>query len=76
MTIPLDVPEASRLLFGTLRAEIRGLARALNVAATDEELRLEIERRWGDRILREVCLPNGYSQGECLVIASAIARET
>jgi len=36
---------------------------------TDAELAMEIERRFGDRILNEVCIPHGLYMGACLLIA-------
>jgi hypothetical protein len=42
---------------------------------TDAELAMEIERRFGDRILHEVCLPHGLYMGACLLIAIQAVRE-
>ena len=42
---------------------------------TDAELAMEIERRFGDRILHEVCLPHGLFMGSCLLIAIQALRE-
>jgi hypothetical protein len=42
---------------------------------TDAELALEIERRFGDRILNEVCIPHGLYMGACLLIAIQAVKE-
>ena len=42
---------------------------------TDAELAMEIERRFGDRILHEVCIPRGLYMGACLLIAVQAAKE-
>ncbi len=42
---------------------------------TDAELALEIERRFGDRILHEVCIPHGLYMGACLLIAVQALKE-
>lgn len=41
------------------------LGRHLN----ERDLWLEIERKFGDRMLKEVCIPHGLSQGACIIIA-------
>jgi hypothetical protein len=43
---------------------------------TDAELVLEIERRFGERILNEVCIPHGLYMGACLLIAIQAADGT
>jgi hypothetical protein len=42
---------------------------------TDAELAMEIERRFGDRILNEVCIPHGLYMGACLLIAIQAVKE-
>ena len=42
---------------------------------TDEELAMEIERRFGDRILHEVCIPHGLFMGACLLIAIQAVKD-
>ncbi len=42
---------------------------------TDAELAMEIERRFGDRILNEVCIPHGLYMGACLLIAIQAIKE-
>jgi len=42
---------------------------------TDVELAMEIERRFGDRILNEVCIPHGLYMGACLLIAMQAVKE-
>ena len=42
---------------------------------TDEELALEIEGRFGDLILHEVCIPHGLFMGACLLIAIQAVKD-
>lgn len=42
---------------------------------SEGELYLEIERRFGDEIMRKVCIPHGFNLGACLLIARAVAEE-
>jgi hypothetical protein len=70
----------------TLNSEVRkwfdGMAKDLKdfYASTDgtladKELFLAIEHEFGDRLLHEVCIPNGLSAGACVLAAIAICRE-
>lgn len=40
----------------------------------ERELALAIERKFGDRIIHEICVPNGIQFGTCLLMATAIAK--
>jgi hypothetical protein len=42
---------------------------------TRTDLSLALENRFGERIVREVCLPNLLNLGACLVLAVAILTE-
>ena len=42
---------------------------------TDAELAMEIERRFGERIFNEVCIPHGLYMGACLLIAVQAAKD-
>ena len=54
--------------------EIRKFYAKLGRRLSENDLALEIERRWGDRIVKEICIPNNMSRGECLVLALHAAR--
>lgn len=40
----------------------------------ERDLALAIERKFGDRLVHEVCIPNNISFGVCLLIATAVAK--
>ena len=42
---------------------------------TDRELSLEIERRFGARISAEICVPQQLTEGACLIVAMALAKQ-
>lgn len=42
--------------------------------ANDKEILLCIEKEFGARLFQEVCLPHRLTHGECLLIATAIAK--
>jgi hypothetical protein len=42
---------------------------------SDAELALAIERDFGERLLKEVCIPNGMLYGECVILAVEAVRK-
>jgi hypothetical protein len=67
--VDVDVDTIMRPIAGRLR-EFGRQRRQLN----DEALMLEIEKTFGEQIMREICIPNGLSDGECLILAAKVAR--
>ena len=67
----LDLAQALGSALGELRSFYTRFGRHL----TERELWIEIERHWGEVITRRFCIPRGYSEGVCLVIAAALMRD-
>ena len=66
---PIEVTDEAKQWMKPLLASIRDFYRETGGNLTDRELALEIERRFGEQILNEVCIPHRLSQGACLLIA-------
>ena len=60
--------------FEPLKADLQALYREIGNALPADAFPLEIERRFGERILQEVCIPLGLNLGACLIAAVAIAK--
>lgn len=76
MNSPLTISDEAKAWFAPFAHELHEFYRGGGGGSLpDDRLAEEIERRWGERMLREVCLPHGMSQGACLLIAMAVARE-
>lgn len=45
-----------------------------NKSLSDFDLIIAIEDKFGDRILRDVCVPNKLTSGVCLLIAASVAK--
>lgn len=73
---PLLIKESSKDLMLPLASELRGFYRSLKKPMTDSELAMLIESQFGERLLIEVCIPNGLVLGACLPIAIAVAKGT
>jgi hypothetical protein len=74
--IPVQVTYEAKRWMGDLIPPIREFYSKLGRRnITDAELAMEIERRFGDRILNEVCIPHGLYMGACLLIAIQAVKE-
>ncbi len=73
MNSPVRLEAHSQELFAHLADELEEFGKK-NSKLTESNLMLEIEREFGQRLLREVCLPNKLPFGVCLLIATAIAK--
>lgn len=72
---PVIVSEEAKKWMDGMANQLRDFYAKLGRRMSEWELALEIERVYGDRILKEVCIPNGLSQGACLLIAIEVARD-
>ncbi len=77
MTInsPIAISPEARSWFDSLKGDLRAFYRRLGLEMSQPELMRLIEEKYGDVILKEVCIPHGLFAGACLVIAAEIARE-
>lgn len=75
MNSPIKISEESRALYKDLAPDLRKLAQA-NAEASDAQLALLIEKKWGEFIMKYICIPNQMTQGQCLFIAVEVARDT
>lgn len=66
-------PESARVM-EHMAAELTAFRDEKFPAADEKLLALEIEKAFGDRLVKEVCVPNNISYGVCLLIATAVAR--
>lgn len=72
---PFTIDTKAQEWFASLANQLRDFHARLGRRLSDSELALEIERHYGTQILKEVCIPNGLSQGACLLIAAAVAKQ-
>jgi hypothetical protein len=73
MNSPIKITEEARDLYKDLAPDLRKLAQA-NAAISDAELAMLIERKWGEFIMKYICIPNKMTSMECLFIAVEVAR--
>lgn len=68
------VPATVRLAFKPIVPQLRAFYEGLNTL-DDGEIALQIEKRFGDWIVRNVCVPLFQTNGECLIFAVRLAQE-
>ncbi len=66
-------PEAKAWM-SELAVELRSFYQRFGRNLTQHELMMEIERNYGDEIMRRVCIPHNLVQGVCLLIAVEVAK--
>jgi hypothetical protein len=71
---PVAINEQARKLFAPMKSELMNFY-DVNFGLPESEMMLAIERQFGERILKEVCIPGGITNGACLLIASKLAAE-
>lgn len=69
----LEPSEKALHLYDWLLPQLRAFYARVGRRLSRHELKLEIEKLWGDEIVHRVCIPQRMSQGQCLSIAAALA---
>lgn len=64
----------ARSWFDGLKPALREFYRTAGKTLSDRNLFIEVERRFGDRLLHEVCIPHGMIAGACIWAAIDVAR--
>ncbi len=75
MNSPFLITQQARDCYKTIAVDLKDFYRKVGVHMTPNELFLEMQRRFGDRLLREVCIPMELISNACIVIAIEIAKE-
>jgi len=73
---PLTITEDAKQFFAAFANDLREFYKSCDPKQTDGQLMLEIERRFGERLVTEVVIPNQLDdRGACLLVALSIAKE-
>jgi len=73
---PVVFTDEARAALEPIREGLVGFWRTLPKGISDGEALLAIEMRFGDALLRLVCIPCGLSHGACLILALDIAKQS
>lgn len=58
-----------------ITADLQEFYRTTGKYLSVSDTMLEIERRWGDYLLKNLCIPRSLGMGACLVLALEIAKQ-
>ena len=73
---PIAITEQGREYFSEeLKIELKNYYKTTGYLLSYKELFLEIERIFGERILKEICIPHNLYASSCVLAAIEIARE-
>ena len=70
---PVKIDHAACQWFENMEADLGKLYQQFT-GLSDAGMMLEIERHFGERIVKEVCVPHGVFAGACLLIALQVAK--
>lgn len=75
MNSPITFNEDAKKLFNSMSSDLKNFYKTLSKNLSHSELLQRLERNFGDKILREICIPNNLTHGSCLLIALSVASE-
>lgn len=75
MNSPLLINERGLSAMKPLIPDLKLFAKTLKRKMSDGEIMMTIERKFGERLFKEVCIPNNMHLGACLVVALAIVKQ-
>ena len=71
---PLKITPAAYKMMTYFEPELRTFYQQHGQGLQDRQFLFEIERRFGERLVKDVCIPNGLLMGACLLIALSVAK--
>ena len=72
---PLVASDDARQYFASMKDELRSYYLTIGIHLSENDLFLDVQNRFGDRIFKEICLPLKIMNNACITLAIAIARE-
>lgn len=72
---PIVITEEAKTWMEELKPELQKLFLNGWQKLPDRMLLMEIEKKFGERIVRNICIPHGLHSGACLLIALQVAKE-
>lgn len=71
---PVRLTPESATIMQSMEPELREFRQQECPDCDEKTLMLAIERKFGTRLVQDVCIPNNIAFGVCLIIATAIAK--
>ena len=74
MNSPLTFDPKALSLLDPIRSNLMQLWESMGTDTSDAVAMLEIEKNFGERLVRDVCIPCKLTHGACLIMALAVAK--
>ena len=71
---PLKINEDTKKWFEPLEKKLKSFYQSQGCKLNNRDLAIAIEKNFGDEIASVVCIPKGLTDGSCLLIAIAVAK--
>ncbi len=71
---PVRITSEASVWFAPIAEELRNFYNSFSNRKSDGEMMLEIERKFGEQIAREICRPHNLVAGSCLRAALEVAK--
>jgi len=72
---PLMVSDDARSAFSGMADDLRLYYKDTGKFLTENDLFLDMQKRFGDQIFKDICIPLKIINNSCILIAIAIAKE-
>lgn len=74
MNSPITVNAEGMKAIAPIASTLRTYYKKLNREVDDTILAMDIEREFGKILQKEICIPNGFTMGACLILAVYAAK--
>ena len=75
MSSPLIFTDQAKAALETIKNDLVCFYNGLSPTMSDPDVLLELERKFGDQLLTQVCIPFNLTHGACLLLAYSVARQ-
>ncbi len=73
---PLIINEDIKKIYEKYIPELKAFYKKINGGLTDRELFILMDQEFGERFVREVCVPYNMASGACIDIACTLCKES
>lgn len=74
MNSPIKITAEALSWFAPMQDDLKRFYAEHLVGVNENEARLQIERKFSDRLVKEICLPHNLQAAACLIIALVVAK--
>ncbi len=72
----IQITDEIRSWYSGFINELKEFYRTVGIHLSEDDLLLEIGKKFENQIINEICIPHNMGNGECLIIAASLAKES